>query len=134
MKINDKKIGIKNEMLSKVVEQTLSSIKEIADGSAIVGEPIKVSNEITIIPLNKISVGYVIGGGNIDNTKNSEMDLSGTTTGFNLSPLGFISIINESVSFVSINQVYPYKKILDLLDKAIDNITKKEYYANEENN
>ena len=134
MKSNDKKIGIKNEMLSKVVEQTLSSIKEIADGSGIVGEPIKVSNDITIIPLNKISVGYVIGGGNIDNSKNNEMDLSGTTTGFNLSPLGFISIINESVSFVSINQVYPYKKILDLLDKAIDNMTKKEYYANEENN
>ena len=128
------KTNLKNEELSKVVEKTLSSIKEIADGSGIVGKPIKVSSEITIIPLNKISVGYVIGGGNIATKKAEDMDLNGTTTGFNISPLGFISIINNNVSFVSINQVYPYKKILDLLDKALDNLNKKEYYANEKDN
>lgn len=128
------KTNLKNEELSKVVERTLSSIKEIADGSGIVGKPIKVSSEITIIPLNKISVGYVIGGGNIATKKAEDMDLNGTTTGFNISPLGFISIINNNVSFVSINQVYPYKKILDLLDKALDNLNKKEYYANEKDN
>ena len=128
------KTNLKNEELSKVVEKTLSSIKEIADGSGIVGKPIKVSSEITIIPLNKISVGYVIGGGNIASKKAEDMDLNGTTTGFNISPLGFISIINNNVSFVSINQVYPYKKILDLLDKALDNLNKKEYYANEKDN
>lgn len=128
------KTNLKNEELSKVVEKTLSSIKEIADGSGIVGKPIKVSSEITIIPLNKISVGYVIGGGNIATKKAEDMDLNGTTTGFNISPLGFISIINNNVSFVSINEVYPYKKILDLLDKALDNLNKKEYYANEKDN
>jgi len=132
MENNDKKSTLKNETLSKVVEQTLDSIKEIADGSGIAGKPIKVSSEITIIPLNKISVGYVIGGGNINNKKNDDMDLSGTTTGFNINPLGFISIIENTVSFISINQVYPYKKILDLIDKALDNLSKKEYYANEE--
>ena len=128
------KTNLKNEELSKVVEKTLSSIKEIADGSGIVGKPIKVSSEIAIIPLNKISVGYVIGGGNIATKKADDMDLNGTTTGFNICPLGFISIINNNVSFVSINQVYPYKKILDLLDKALDNLNKKEYYASEKDN
>ena len=129
---NDNKI--KNENLSKIINQTLSSIKEISDGSGIIGNPITISKDITIIPLNKISVGYIIGGGNLTNKKNNDIDIDGTTTGFNISPLGFISVIENTVSFVSINQVYPYKKILDLLDKAIDKISKKEYYANEEEN
>ena len=125
---------IKNERLSKIINQTLSSIKEISDGSGIVGNPIEISKDITIIPLNKISVGYVIGGGNLTNKKNNDIEIDGTTTGFNISPLGFISIIEKTISFVSVNQVYPYKKILDLIDKAIDKISKTEYYANEEEN
>ena len=40
----------------------MNSIKDMIDVDTIIGEPIQTSNDITIIPISKVSFGFAAGG------------------------------------------------------------------------
>ena len=126
MKDKEKKNEIKEEV-SNIIENTLQNIKSIADGNTIIGKPIKVNESITIIPLNKINVGYVIGESNISlNKKSSPSLINGSTTGFNVFPLGYILSNKNLVQYVNLDKAYPYKKLVDLVEQTVKILSSKQ--------
>ena len=54
--------------VENVLEQTLKNLRAIVDVDCIVGNSI-VKDETTIIPISKVSVGFVSGGGEYDSKK-----------------------------------------------------------------
>jgi len=51
--------------VESVLDQTLKNLKTIVDVDCIVGEPLSYEG-CTIVPVSKISVGFVSGGGEYD--------------------------------------------------------------------
>ena len=126
MKNKENKNEIKEE-ISNIIENTLQNIKSIADGNTIIGKPIMVNESITIIPLNKINVGYVIGESNISlNKKMSPSLINGSTTGFNVFPLGYILINKNLVQYVNLDKADPYKKLVDLVEQTVKILSSKQ--------
>lgn len=53
----------KEHPIETVLEQTLSKLKTIIDIDSVIGTPISTEAGETIIPLSKVTVGFVAGGG-----------------------------------------------------------------------
>ena len=54
-----------NENIKKLIDGAMDKIKTIVDSSTVVGEKVVTEDGTTIIPISKVTVGYVVGGGRV---------------------------------------------------------------------
>lgn len=89
-----------NNKLNDIIKTSLENIKSMLDANTIIGDPIVTSSGTTLIPISKISVGYVSGGLDylkkdvpIQNGKPAYNNFGGGGgTGITVSPVAFIVI------------------------------------------
>ena len=53
-----------SQNLHNMLDRTITKIREMLDSNSVVGDPITVGDNVTILPISRISVG--IGGGGSD--------------------------------------------------------------------
>lgn len=104
--------------VENVLEQTLKNLRTIIDVDCIIGNPLT-QNEITIIPISKVSVGFVSGGGEYDiKKKKKNMHnfpfAGGSGGGCNLTPIGFIVISSKKVEFLKVQHENNFEKVIDI--------------------
>lgn len=114
-----------NNPVENVLEETLKNLRTIIDVDCIVGKPI-VNNKVTIIPISKVSVGFVSGGGEYNKDKRKS-NLSypfagGSGGGCNLTPIGFLSITDKGVDFIKITPDNNIEKIIDIANNFVKSI------------
>ena len=83
--------------MTDIIEASVSSLKSIAGADTIVGAPINTAAGTTIIPVSKLSVGYVTGGLDYA-SKVEKADKNfggGGGTGISLTPICFLVIDKE---------------------------------------
>lgn len=111
--------------VENVLEQTLKNLRAIVDVDCIVGNSI-VKDETTIIPISKVSVGFVSGGGEYDSKKKIKAPsypfAGGSGGGCNLTPIGFLVVRKEKVDFVKVNHENNIEKVIDIVDNFIKSI------------
>ncbi len=111
--------------LSDIIETSLSKIKSVADSNTVIGEPIKLSDTVTVLPFSKVSVGFAAGGAdylgknNPDSGKNNFA--GGNGAGVSVTPLGFIIVNGTDV------QVVDLKAPVAAAEKAGDNPVSKAF-------
>ena len=113
--------------VENVLEETLKNLKDIIDVNLIVGSAIN-AGTATVIPVSKLSVGFVSGGGEYANSKKIKKILNfpfagGSGGGCNITPIGFLVIDEGKVNFVNINDNTNFKKFIDLTTDVIDNLS-----------
>lgn len=93
--------------LTKMIETALENIRKMTDVNTVIGEPVKVSNGITVIPVSKVSVGFVSGGMDYNSKAAPEKAPNfggGTGSGFSINPIGFLVVDeNGGVSLLNMN-------------------------------
>ena len=67
-------------------------IREMADVNAIIGEPIKLADGTTIIPVSKVSYGFASGGSDIPSKYDKDLFGGGAGAGVSIKPEGFLVI------------------------------------------
>ena len=116
----------------------MNSIKDMIDVDTIIGEPIQASNEITIIPISKVSFGFAAGGSEfkgetIDVYKKQEKDEQiqyrlpfggGAGAGASLSPVAFIVVNKDIVKLLPVNHSTTMDKLLDYIPDLFEKISK----------
>ncbi len=105
------------EKIDSFIQNTLLNIRKLIEANVIVGNPIQ-AGKSTIIPINKATVGYITGGGEITNKKTPQFTI-GSTSGFNITPIGFIYVDNGNATFISTQPCTPNDKLLDAIYKII---------------
>ena len=74
-----------------------------------------------LCPVSKISVGLISGGGVLPKGKNNVN--AGSGTGFNIIPIGFITISNLNFNFLPVNTSSDISKsVLDGMFKLFENL------------
>ena len=94
------------ENVDKLIDNTFEKLKDIIDANTIIGKTIKLSENIAIIPISKVSVGLVTGGGEMP-VKRKNLTSLGSTTGFTLIPIGFLTISGQGVNYISTSIAEP---------------------------
>ena len=103
-----------------LTSETLSKMKSMMDITTIVGNPIFLDSNTTIIPISKASIGLVVGGGEIDNrTKNNYPFTGGTGAGINLTPSGFLVYSNGNWEFCKAEVSSTYSEIFNAITSLL---------------
>lgn len=114
----------KKDSLDTIIENTFNHIKDIVDANTVVGEIIDLGNKLYIIPVSRISVGLISGGGMLPKDKKNIN--AGSGTGFNITPIGFITISNFKFDFLPVNTVSDMSKsIVEGIVKVYENLLQK---------
>ena len=92
--------------ISSLISSSLEGIRDLVDANTIIGTPIEAGSSV-IIPVSKVSVGYVGGGNDYagKHCKDGQNNFGGGGgTGVTVTPVGFL-VIGESgrVEMVNVN-------------------------------
>lgn len=119
---------MKEQSASGILGTSIEKIKDLVDVSTIIGEPIKISDTIQIIPVSKVTYGFASGGTDFPSKSNQELFGGGGGAGITISPVAFLVINNGSVSVKYINAAEgSVERVIgmvpDIVDKATDVIS-----------
>ena len=128
--------------IEQLMFTAMSSIKDMIDVDTIIGDPIQASNNIVIIPISKVSFGFVAGGSEFnvetlneytkkDKDEQTEYSLpfgGGSGAGVSVSPVAFLVVQDNIVKLLPVNHITSVDRILDYVPDLIEkfNRMKKE--------
>lgn len=111
--------------MGESVKEALDKIRSMADTKTVIGEPINILENTTIIPVSKVSIGLGLGGGDYGKHSNSA---GGGGTGLTVTPVAFLVIsstgetklLNIGEGYASLGIMGTVNGIDAALDKAPD--------------
>lgn len=119
--MKDNKIYINK--IKEVMDSAMENLKPIIDSNIIIGEMIS-GEGVSIIPITKVTLGFVAGGGEYyselkEIRKETEYPFSGGSGGgVSVSPIGFVVIKNQSVEFVKIEAKGAIEKLIEAIPEV----------------
>jgi sporulation protein YtfJ len=113
---------------------TLGKMRELVDSNTVIGTPITNESGVTIIPVSKISFGFVSGGTDFANDKQKDLFGGAASSGASITPVGFLVINGTSVKFMQVAEgnrtidrlINMMPEVIDKLEALIGKKTKKE--------
>ncbi len=115
--------------LNEIINTSLQKIKELAKNETVVGDPITLPGGVTVIPVSKISMGFVSGGLDFPSGKNTSAPVAtkfggGGGTGITVTPVAFLTVSETgTVQLLPISgpgDADTLDKITTLIDKTPD--------------
>lgn len=114
-----------NNNVKNVLEETLKNLKAMIDVDSIVGKPITQGDNI-IIPISRVTVGFISGGGEICNKKRVSNFgypfTGGSGGGCNISPIGFLCVSGGNVNFIKVETANNVEKIIDIVNNIAKSV------------
>ena len=119
-----------------LMHSAMSSIKEMIDVDTIIGDAIYTENGISIIPISKVSFGFVSGGSefkgetiNEYTKKEKEEEIQyklpfggGSGAGVTLNPVAFLVINQDNVKLLPIDHSSAVDRLLDYVPDLMEKI------------
>ncbi len=121
--------------IEDIVSSAIEKIKAMSDIKTVVGDAIEIG-DLLIVPISKLSLGFVAGGGEYSADKSQiKMTKSfpfsgGSGGGVTVCPVGFLCVCGKSVKFIKVDAKTPYEKILETIPKMFDSVC--DYMKNKE--
>ncbi len=109
------------------MDKTLENLKQMADGETVVGREIIAPDGTMVIPISKLSVGMVSGGGEYGLQRiNGEFTGAGAGgAGATVTPLGFLLLGKFSHSFIRVDGKEEDDKWMNVLQTVAKVFAKK---------
>ena len=107
------------------MEVTMAKLKEMVDVNTIVGTPITTPDNITIIPVSKVSFGFASGGYDFPAPAKDKGGFGGGNgAGVKIEPIGFLVIKDGNVRMINIAPPAgtTIDRLVELIPEVIDRI------------
>lgn len=115
--------------IETIIKTTMENLQTLINVNTIVGSPVRVDNNTMVLPVSRVSLGFIAGGGEYASKNAVErsgralegsdttLPFAGTTAaGICVSPVSFLSVQSGQVS------VLPAQVSGCMLERMIDNI------------
>ena len=116
-----------DNQIEDTIKSAIGKIKEITDVSSVIGKPIEINN-VTIIPISQLSVGFVAGGGEYSAEKGDVKKMKsypysgGSGGGISVKPIGFICITNGNYKYIKADGKTSFEKLIESLPSVAKSI------------
>lgn len=129
--------------IENIMETTMAKLKEMVNVNTIVGDPVIITGETMILPVSKVSLGFISGGGEYQmgekkpvKQAGEEMDAQGgkhpfggaAAAGLSLTPTAFLSVSGKKVRVLPAQYkdgidraVEMLPELMDMLERLISN-------------
>ena len=91
--------------LKQVIDASLENIKKVLDADAVVGTPITLPGDVTIIPISKVSVGLAGGGSDFVSRHVNKQENpfgGGVGAGVKVTPVAFLIVKDGNVRMLPV--------------------------------
>ena len=113
--------------IENIMTTTMDSIRDMVDVNTVIGEPISTQDGSTVIPVSKVSFGFVAGGGEYRcscGPKSAEDSgrmpfAGGTGAGVTIHPVGFLVTSEDSVRLLPTQPYAPADRIIELMPQLM---------------
>jgi sporulation protein YtfJ len=114
--------------LPGMLEGTVAKMKELVDVNSVIGDPITTVDGVTIIPISKISVGFVGGGSDYVSKNLNKQDNpfgGGVGGGMSVTPVAFMVIKEGNVRMipVALPANTTAERVVELVPDVLDKLT-----------
>ena len=121
----------KQSSVGDLIENAFDKIKTIVDTGTIVGEKLETSDGTVIIPISKVTVGYVVGGGEYADLSarrvaNHYPLSGGSGGGMSVTPVGFLIESEGKYYFINVENKDLYQTVLNMFNAFLTEIQRKD--------
>lgn len=113
--------------IQSLMGTSMESIREMVDVNTVVGDPVQTQDGSTIIPISKVSFGFVAGGGEyaagVTPPGVSSLPFAGGSgAGVSVQPVGFLVCSQNGVRLLSASCASPMERVVELIPQALDSL------------
>ncbi len=107
---------MENNKVNELMGTTIEKIKTMVDVNTAMGDPIKLDNGVTIIPVNRVGYSFGTGGSDIPSKHATGLFGGGAGASVTVTPTAFVVVTGSDVKVI---QVEPF---VSSVDRAIQNV------------
>ena len=111
------------EHLEGLMQTSMEKIRELVDVNTIIGDPVTSPDGTVIIPISKVSFGFVSGGSDIPSSVPKEVFAGGSGAGVTIKPQAFIIIKRDGD--VELKELGAKESPVDSLIEGVPGIVSK---------
>ena len=112
--------------VERIMDNAFTKIRTLVEADTVIGNPVITADGVSIIPISKITAGFLTGGGEYSDMSRQTYTeypfAGGSGAGVSVSPVGFLVSDGKSVKLVNIDDKNPLEKILDTVPDILDEI------------
>lgn len=83
---------------------TMEKMREMVDVQTIIGDPIVVSEKVTIVPVSKVSYGFASGGSDLPVSNPKDLFGGGAGAGVSIQPVAFLVVQEDGVRLLQMDE------------------------------
>lgn len=120
-----------NKSVENLINSTMQNLHTLAETNTIIGEPFITPDGTSILPISKVSVGYVVGGGEyVDIAKFKKLDkfplAGGSGGGASITPVGFLVSGHGEIHYIDIENKTAVENIMLVINKLVKHFCPEE--------
>ena len=117
--------------IESLMTTTMESLRDMIDVNTIVGEPIATADGSTVVPISRVSFGFVAGGGEYagpplakaESAPDADLPFAGGTgAGVTVQPIGFLFSGQGQVRLLSAQCCQPIDRLIELIPQAMTEV------------
>ena len=114
--------------IESIMTTTMENIRDMVDVNTVIGDPVNTPDGSTVIPISRVSFGFVAGGGEYSAGEPAEMPDSqlpfagGTGAGVTVQPMGFLFIGQDQVRLLPAQYYAPVDRIIEMVPQVLCDI------------
>ncbi len=116
--------------IGDLMQTAMSSIKDMVDVNTVIGDPVVATSGATIIPISKVSFGYVTAGGDLAQPEKKSQPspaqdfpfVGGSGAGVSVQPVGFLVVSGESVRMLPAQSLSVADRMVELIPGVVEDV------------
>lgn len=108
--------------IESIMSTTMENLKDMIDVNVVVGDAVETGAGATIIPISRVSFGFVSGGGEYGNTQPKLPFAGGAGTGVSVNPMGFLVVNDGEVRLLPAQYMAPIDRVIEMLPELMGDI------------
>lgn len=110
--------------IEELIRTAMNSLREMVDVNTIVGEAIRGAGGTAVIPVSKVSCGFIAGGGDWSGKRGEQPFMGGSGAGLHVQPVCFLVIGEDNIHLIPICDATPMDRVVDSLPVMAEKVCK----------
>ena len=109
--------------VQELMASALENMRDRVDSNTVIGSPIYTQDGTTILPVSKISFGFVSGGTDFANKTQKDLFGGAASSGASITPVGFLVIKDGSVKLMQLAEGgATLDRLINMMPEVIDRV------------
>lgn len=116
--------------IGELMQTAMASIKDMVDVNTVIGQPVQTGSGATVIPISRVSFGYVTAGGDLTTQDKPSRAIEpvdfpfagGSGAGVSVQPVGFLVVCGDTVRMLPATCQTVADRMVELIPTVMEDV------------